>query len=119
MDSRNLKFESRGHEILYSKYKKLPKMSDSETKQLHIFLRKGLKSTYIDPYPQALKVCDQNFLIKSIYLFLETRNRDIFIVRYVKVPMKTLSPIPQQNPKGLTRKRARYKEVVKITPAAK
>lgn len=49
MDSRYLKLESRGHEILYGKYKRLPKMSDSQTKQLHIFLRKGLKSIYIDP----------------------------------------------------------------------
>lgn len=77
-------------------------MSDSETKELHKFLRKGLKGTYIDK--------------SEIFLFLKTRNRDIFLVRYVKAQMKTLSPTPKRNPEGLTRKRARYEEVVKITP---
>jgi len=78
-------------------------MSDSETKQLHIFMRKGLKGTYIDK--------------SEIHLF-STRNRDIFLVRYIKkIPTKTLSPTPQQTSKGLTRKRAKYQEVVKIIPA--
>ena len=46
LENRHLKYKSKGYEILYGKYKKLPKMSDAETERLHVYLRKGFDENF-------------------------------------------------------------------------